>query len=138
MVDPALVVFACVHSAERSQMAAALFNDEADPARARAVSAGTNPASAVHPVVIDAMREVGIDLAASRPQRLDLALAERAHLLITMGCGDACPYVPGLATLDWPLDDPKHLPLPEVRRVRDDIHRRVRELVADHHWRVGR
>jgi arsenate reductase len=132
---PALVVFACVHNAGRSQMAAALFNLEAAPDRAHAESAGTNPGPRVHPVVADAMRELDVDLTDRQPQRLTTELAEQASLLVTMGCGDACPYVPGLETDDWPLQDPKDQPLDEVRRIRDDIRQRVRDLVAARGWR---
>jgi arsenate reductase len=115
-------------------MSAALFNLEADPARARAISAGTNPGPHVHPVVVDAMRELGVDLADRQPQRLTTELASDASLLVTMGCGDACPYVPGLEIIDWPLEDPKHLPLNEVRGIRDDIRARVRDLVVARGW----
>ena len=116
-------------------MAAALFNLEAAPDRAHAESAGTNPGPRVHPVVADAMRELDVDLTDRQPQRLTTELAEQASLLVTMGCGDACPYVPGLETDDWPLQDPKDQPLDEVRRIRDDIRQRVRDLVAARGWR---
>lgn len=124
------VVFACVHNAGRSQMAAAFFNALADPARARAVSAGTQPADRVNPVVVEAMREVGIDVSAAVPQKLTESLARQASLLVTMGCGDECPFVPGLRRDDWPLDDPAGLPLERVRGVREDIRRRVHTLVT--------
>src|SRR5947207_901638 len=101
------VIFACVHNAGRSQMAAAFFSAMADPARAAAISAGTEPGDRVHPEVVDVMRDAGIDLSSKRPQRLTEELARTASLLVTMGCGDACPYVPGLARDDWPLRDPK-------------------------------
>jgi arsenate reductase len=132
---PATVLFACVHNAGRSQMAAAWFTALADPRAARAVSAGTQPGTGVHPVVIEAMREVDIDLTDARPQLLTQALAEQASLLITMGCGEACPYVPGLARLDWELPDPKGQPLDVVRRIRDDIRTRVGTLVEQRGWR---
>ena len=128
------VIFACVHNAGRSQMAAAFFNAVADPARAHAVSAGTAPADRVHPEVVAAMREVGIDLSAARPQRLTEERAASAALLVTMGCGDACPVVPGLRRDDWSLDDPKGRPLEEVRRIRDEIRRRVERLLAAEGW----
>src|SRR5262245_48006194 len=102
-------------------MASAFFNALADPAQARALSAGTQPGERVHPVVVDVMREVGIDLSAARPQRLTTDLARGATILITMGCGDECPVVPGLSRDDWPLDDPKDRPIDEVRAIRDDI-----------------
>jgi arsenate reductase len=129
-----LVIFACVHNAGRSQMAAAWFTQLADPARAVAQSAGTQPGERVHPVVVDVMREVGIDLAAARPQRLTDDLARGAALLVTMGCGDACPHVPGLARDDWPLTDPKGRPIDEVRRIRDDIRGRVQALLDARGW----
>src|SRR5262245_14816945 len=96
------VIFACVHNAGRSQMAAAFFSQIADPTRAQAISAGTQPGERVHPEVVDVMREVGLDLSASRPQRLTEGLARGASLLVTMGCGDECPYVPGVERDDWP------------------------------------
>jgi arsenate reductase len=124
------VIFACVHNAGRSQMAAAFFNQLADPARARALSAGTIPGDRVHPEVVAVMREEGIDLSDARPQRLTTELAGEAQLLITMGCGDQCPYVPGVRRDDWPLDDPKGQPVERVRGIRDDIRARVEALVV--------
>ncbi len=123
------IIFACVHNAGRSQMAAALFNARA-AGRARAVSAGTEPAGAVHPVVVEVMKELGIDLSGARPQKLTDELAQGATMLITMGCGDACPHVPGLRRDDWPLEDPKGKPLERVREIRDEIGRRVDALLA--------
>src|SRR5262245_4422773 len=105
------VIFACVHNAGRSQIAAAFFTAFADPNRARAISAGTQPAERVHSEVIEAMREVGIDVSGNRPQRLTDELVREASLLVTMGCGEQCPYVPGLRRDDWPLPDPKGRPL---------------------------
>ena len=128
------VLFACVHNAGRSQMAAALFNAMADPARARAASAGTTPGDRVHPAVVDAMLEVGIDLGAVRPQLLTDELARSADLLVTMGCGEACPWIPELERDDWPLDDPKGRAPDEVRRIRDEIRRRVDELLRARGW----
>ena len=125
-----VVLFACVHNAGRSQMAAALFNHLADPARARAISAGTAPGEHVHPVVVDAMREVGVDLSAARPRKLTDDLAREAQVHVTMGCGDACPYVPGARVEDWPLEDPKGQPIETVRSIRDEMARRVRDLIA--------
>lgn len=125
------VIFACVHNAGRSQMAAAFFNAIADPALAHAISAGTQPGVRVHPEVVAAMREVGIDISAAVPQRLTVELAAHADLLITMGCGDACPAVPGLRRDDWPLDDPKGQTIECVRRIRDEIRTRVRALLSD-------
>lgn len=127
------VIFACVHNAGRSQMAAAFFNHLADPAEAVAVSAGTEPALHVHPEVLAVMQEVGIDLSDAKPQKLTEELAREAQLLVTMGCGDQCPYVPGLRRDDWPLRDPKGLPAKEVRQIRDDIRQRVEILLATPH-----
>lgn len=124
------VLFACVHNAGRSQMAAALFNLLADPARARAISAGTQPGDRVHPGVVEAMRELGVDLSSARPRLLTDDLAREADVLITMGCGEACPHVPGLARADWPLPDPKGQPPERVREIRDEIRARVAELVS--------
>jgi len=123
------IIFACVHNAGRSQMAAAFFNQLADRTKAKAISAGTEPASQVHPEVLAAMHEIGIDLTAAKPQKLTQELANDASLLITMGCGDKCPYVSGLRRYDWPLPDPKGRPMDEVRAVRDDIKARVAELI---------
>ena len=123
------VLFACVHNAGRSQMAAAWFNALADPAKARATSAGTDPGSQVHPSVIEAMREAGVDLTGARPQRLTDALARQAQWLITMGCGEQCPVVPGVKREDWPIDDPAAVPTARVREIRDAIRRRVEAFV---------
>ncbi len=123
------VIFACVHNAGRSQMAAAFFNQLADPTKAKAVSAGTEPGTRVHPEVLEVMREVGIDLSQAQPQKLTQELAEGASLLITMGCGDKCPYVPGLRRDDWPFSDPKGRPLDEVRKTRDEVRSRVQALL---------
>ena len=125
------VIFACVHNAGRSQIAAAYFNRLADPARARALSAGTRPLGQIHPEVVKVMQEEGIDLAAVRPQKLTAELAADAELLITMGCGDECPYVPGVRRADWPLEDPKGQPIERVRVIRDVIRAQVRALVLD-------
>lgn len=125
-----VVLFACVHNAGRSQMAAAWLNHLADRNKMRAISAGTQPAEVVHPTVVEAMREVGIDLSAISPQLLTPELAAQVDLLITMGCGDACPVVPGLRRDDWPLPDPKGQPIARVREVRDEIRARVEQLIA--------
>src|SRR5688572_5399286 len=118
-------LFACVHNAGRSQMAAAFFNALADPQQARGISAGTAPGDRVHPEVVAMMREVGIDLSDAKPQKLTTELAAGTGVLVTMGCGDACPYVPGMRIEDWPLEDPKGKPPDVVRRIRDDIRSRV-------------
>ncbi|HEX3703264.1 MAG TPA: arsenate reductase ArsC [Vicinamibacterales bacterium] len=128
------VLFACVHNAGRSQMAAAFFNALADPSKARALSAGTEPGSQVHAEVIAVMAEAGFDLSSARPQRLTADLAARARQLITMGCGDACPVVPGTQREDWPLDDPRGQSLERVRQIRDDIRDRVSALVRREGW----
>src|SRR5689334_13462838 len=111
------VLFACVHNAGRSQMAAAWFNELADRSKAQAVSAGTAPGTRVHPEVLEVMREVGVDLSEQRPQLLSDELARSASLLVTMGCGEACPAVPGLRRDDWPLEDPKGKPIERVREI---------------------
>lgn len=130
-----LVIFACVHNAGRSQMAAAWFNHLVSPGKAHAISAGTSPSAHIHPVVVDAMREVDIDLSSSVPQRLTAELVLDASHLITMGCGDACPVVPPrVRRLDWPLADPKGQPLRRVREIRDDIRLRVLELMQANGW----
>jgi arsenate reductase len=123
------VIFACVHNAGRSQMAAAFFNRLADPTKAHAISVGTDPGERVHPEVRFVMQEVGIDLSHAKPQKLTEELAKDAQLLITMGCGDKCPYVPGLRRADWPFRDPKGLPIEEVRAIRDDIKGHVLDLL---------
>ena len=125
-----IYIFACIHNAGRSQMSAAFFNQLVDSELARAVSAGTHPAEHVHPVVVDAMREEGIDLSDAKPQKLTADLAQDAEMLITMGCGDECPYVPGLRRDDWPLPDPKGQDIGAVRRTRDEIKERVSRLLA--------
>jgi arsenate reductase len=129
------VLFACVHNAGRSQMAAAWFNLFADPARAHAISAGTDPGPHVHPEVVAAMSEVGVDLSGAPTSKLTTQLAERAQMLITMGCGDRCPVVPGLRREDWPLEDPKDQPVARVREIRDEIRRRVEILLEREGWR---
>lgn len=125
------VIFACVHNAGRSQMAAAFFNHLADPHKASATSAGTEPGERVHPEVQAVMSEIGIDLSTAKPRKLTEELAKDAQLLITMGCGDKCPYVPGLRRDDWPLCDPKGLPVDEVRAIRDEIRVRVDALLTN-------
>jgi len=132
------VIFACVHNAGRSQMAAAFFNQLADPSKAIAVSAGTDPGLRVHPEVLTAMQEVGIDLSSAKPQKLTEELARDARLLITMGCGDKCPYVPGLRRDDWPLRDPKGQPVDEVRAIRDEIKGRVKLLLDQENMEANR
>jgi arsenate reductase len=122
-------LFACVHNAGRSQMAAAFFNALADPTRASAISAGTRPGAHVHPEVVEVMREVGIDLTGARPRRLTPELAADAALLVTMGCGETCPNVPGLRTEDWPIPDPKGAGVERAREIRELVRTRVQALI---------
>jgi len=124
------VLFVCLHNAGRSQMSEALFS-RAAAGRHEARSAGTEPAQQVHPEVVEAMREVGIDLSDRTPHLLERGDAEWADLVVTMGCGDSCPYIPGKRYLDWDLEDPSGRPLEEVRATRDEIERRVSSLVEE-------
>ena len=128
----ATALFVCLHNAGRSQMSAALFEQAAD-GRHHALSAGSqaDPAGHVHPQVVDVMREIGIDLSERCPQRLSVELAGQADVVVTMGCGDACPYIPGKRYLDWDVPDPKGRPIAHVRRLRDDIATRVQRLLDD-------
>jgi len=129
------VLFACVHNAGRSQIAAALFNTYANPRKARAISAGTHPAERVHPEAVTAMQARGIDLSAKTPQRLTPELASTANWLITMGCGDECPVVPGTHRDDWPIQDPKGQAPSVVDGVIHDVDTRVRRLIDEQGWR---
>lgn len=128
------VLFACVQNAGRSQIAAAFFNQLADPEKARALSGGTAPARAVHPEVIEVMREAGLDLANQVPHSLDAAISQTPQVLITMGCGEVCPVVPGARTLDWPVPDPHGKPLDQVRAIREEIRARVVALLRERDW----
>jgi arsenate reductase len=128
------VLFACIHNAGRSQMAAAWFNALADASLASALSAGTAPGPRVHPEVLEAMNEVGIDLSGATPVLLTRDLAASATLLVTMGCGEACPVVPGLRRADWPLEDPKGKDMAVVRTIRDEIRQRVKTLIDLEGW----
>ena len=128
------ILFACVHNAGRSQMAAALFNQLADPSLAQAISAGTEPATHIHPEVLSVMREMGIELDGVTPRFLSADLASQANILVTMGCGESCPVVPGAKREDWELPDPKGQPLERVRQIRDEIRRRVHEMVKANGW----
>jgi len=128
------VVFACVQNAGRSQMAAAFFNNEADRAKAVAISAGTAPGPRVHPEVVEVMREAGIDLSNARPRAFTPEIADEVTLLVTMGCGDTCPVAPGTETIDWPLPDPHGQPIARVREIRDAIRDRVRGLLRERGW----
>jgi arsenate reductase (thioredoxin) len=124
------VLFVCRQNAGRSQMSQALF-ERAAGGRHRALSAGTSPAAHVHPEVVEVMRELGVDLSARIPQVLTRELAQEADLVVTMGCGDECPFIPGKRYIDWDLADPSGRPLGEVRAIRDDIADRVRALVDE-------
>src|SRR5436309_15322715 len=124
------VLFVCLHNAGRSQMSQALFERRV-AGRHAAESAGTTPAERVHPEVVTVMRELGVDLSDRSPQRLTREMAERSDVVVTMGCGDECPYIPGRRYIDWDLRDPKGLPLEVVREIRDEIQRRVGDLVAE-------
>jgi len=132
---PAVVLFACVQNAGRSQMAAAFFNALADPRKAHAISAGTAPAARVHPEVVTVLREAGIDVSANLPQPLTEDVARGARVLVTMGCGETCPYVPGLRRVEWDIADPKGQPPDRVRAIRDDIRTRVEQLLGAEQWR---
>ena len=124
------VLFVCLQNAGRSQMSQALFERAAN-GRHAALSAGTTPADQVHPEVVEVMRELGIDLADRQPQLLTRELAAQADVVVTMGCGDACPYIPGTRYIDWELPDPKDRPIDEVRSTRDEIAKRVDALIAE-------
>ncbi len=128
-----MVIFACVHNSGRSQMAAAFYNQIAGGG---ATSAGTQPGTRVHPEVVEAMKEVGIDLSEAKPRLLTNELARDAHLLITLGCGEACPYLPELKRMDWPMPDPKNKSLEEVRAIRDEIKRRVVLLINSEQFKT--
>jgi arsenate reductase (thioredoxin) len=128
------ILFACIHNAGRSQMAAAWFNRLADASKAHAISAGTDPGPRVHPEVVAAMGEVGVDLTGAPTTRLTDDIAQQANVLVTMGCGDRCPYVPGAIREDWPLEDPKGKSIETVRHIRDDIRDRVRALIEREGW----
>jgi len=128
------VVFACVHNAGRSQMAAAFFNALADPEKARAISAGTRPAARVHPEVIEVMREAGVDLSGAVPALLTKERAQGAALLVTMGCGEECPVLPGVRVEDWPLEDPKGKAPERVREIRDAIRGRIVRMLQESGW----
>jgi protein-tyrosine-phosphatase len=124
------VLFVCLHNAGRSQMSQALF-ERAVNGRHTAISAGTTPADRIHWEVIEVMRELGIDVADHKPQLLTRELAEQADVVVTMGCGDQCPFIPGKRYLDWDLPDPKGRPVDEVRATRDEIANRVESLLAE-------
>ena len=128
------VIFACIHNAGRSQIAAAFFN-QLVASKVKGISAGTQPADQVHPEVLAVMNEVEIDLSNTKPTLLTEELAKGATLLVTMGCGENCPYIPGLEVLDWQLPDPKGKTLDEVRKTRDKIKELIQELIEKKNWR---
>jgi arsenate reductase len=123
-------IFACIHNAGRSQIASAFFNLYAAKG-CRAISAGTMPAEGVHPEVFEVMREIGIDLSGAKPQKLSDELARQADVLVTMGCGETCPFIPGLRIIDWSIADPKGQPLEQVRQIRDQIQEHVKALIKE-------
>ncbi len=123
-----------MHSAGRSQMAAAFFNQLTDPSQFRATSAGTEPAAKVHPEVLTVMNEIGVDLSLAKPTLLTQELAKDARMIVTMGCGENCPYVPGVQIIDWSLTDPKGQGLEQVRLIRDEIKRLVVDLLREKGW----
>jgi protein-tyrosine-phosphatase len=127
---PPTVLFVCVHNAGRSQMAAALLGHHGGD-HVRVLSAGSAPAESINPAVVTVMREMGIDLADAQPKRLSDVAVESSDVVVTMGCGDACPVFPGKRYLDWELDDPAGRPVDEVRVIRDEIDARVRALLAE-------
>lgn len=129
------VIFACIHNAGRSQMAAAYFNLLANPAKAAAISAGTDPGPRAHPEVVTAMGELGVDLSKAKPQKLTDEMARGADLLVTMGCGEQCPAVTGIRRDDWPLEDPKGKPVERVREIRDEVRARIERLLDQEGWR---
>ncbi len=133
-MGPVKVVFACIRNSGRSPMAGAFFNRVADPSLAYAVSAGTDPGSKVHPEVVAAMKEIGFDLTRERPRILTDEIAYRAAWIITMGCGESCPVVPGAQRDDWPIQDPHEQELATVRRIRDEVRARVQAFVDAHAW----
>ena len=132
---PNTVIFACVHNAGRSQMAAAFFNALADPQKASALSAGTQPADRPHPEVVEALKEVGLDISDAVPRLLDEAMAGSAQWLVTMGCGEQCPVVPGLKRADWPINDPKGEGVERVREIRDELRNRVQAFLDEQGWK---
>lgn len=132
---PNTVIFACVHNAGRSQMAAAFFNALAGPQKASALSAGTQPADRPHPEVVEALKEVGIDISDAVPRLLDEAMAGSAQWLVTMGCGEQCPVVPGLKRADWPINDPKGEGVERVREIRDELRNRVQAFLDEQGWK---
>jgi arsenate reductase len=131
-----IVAFACIHNAGLSQMAAAFFDQFAGASHARATSGGPHPRRRIYPVVEEAMREVGVDLSGARPRYLSHEVAESAQVLVAIDCGAECPFVPGLRRIEWSFDDPKDQPLEIVRRIRDEVVERVRQLIDSEGWKT--
>lgn len=128
------IMFACVHNAGRSQMAAAFFNTHATRDGVKGISAGTNPASEVHDVVREIMLEKKIDLSHIKPVKLTPELAKTCSTIVTMGCGETCPYVPGVNIIDWKITDPKNKPIDEAREIRDEIEKKIKEFIAENNY----
>ncbi|KAF9198761.1 hypothetical protein BGZ49_000326 [Haplosporangium sp. Z 27] len=128
------ILFACIHNAGRSQMAAAFFNKHSTQKEIKGISAGTNPASEVHEVVREIMLEVGIDLSQIKPVKLTPELAQTVSTIVTMGCGETCPYVPGVKIIDWQVTDPKNKPIDEAREIRDEIENRVKTFIKENNY----
>lgn len=128
-MDTTNVMFACVHNAGRSQMAAAFFNKHISKPNVKGLSAGTNPADHVHGVVVEAMKEVGIDLTNVKPIKLTEELAKQVNIIVTMGCGESCPYVPGVKIIDWQIPDPKNQSIEDVRKIRNFIESKIKDFV---------
>jgi protein-tyrosine-phosphatase len=128
------IMFACIHNAGRSQMAAAFFNKHKTNPTIKGISAGTNPATEVHPVVREIMMEVGIDLANITPVKLTTELAHTVSTIVTMGCGETCPIVPGVKIIDWAITDPKNKPVEEARVIRDEIEQRIKDFIAENNY----
>ncbi|KAG0277777.1 hypothetical protein BGZ95_005361 [Linnemannia exigua] len=128
------IMFACIHNAGRSQMAAAFFNKHKTNPSIKGISAGTNPATEVHPVVREIMLEVGIDLTNITPVKLTTELAQTVSTIVTMGCGETCPFVPGVKIVDWAVTDPKNKPVEEARVIRDEIEQRIKGFVAENKY----
>ncbi|KAF9284820.1 hypothetical protein BGZ68_004365 [Mortierella alpina] len=128
------IMFACVHNAGRSQMAAAFFNMHKTQESIKGISAGTNPASEVHGVVREIMLEKGVDLSSITPVKLTPELAQTCSTIITMGCGETCPYVPGVKIIDWKITDPKNASQDEARKIRDEIETRIKVFIAENNY----
>ncbi|KAF8976355.1 hypothetical protein BGZ46_008330 [Entomortierella lignicola] len=129
-----VILFACIHNAGRSQMAAAFFNKHSTQKGIKGISAGTNPASEVHKVVREIMLEVGIDLSQIKPVKLTPELAQTVTTIVTMGCGETCPHVPGVKVIDWQITDPKNKPIDEAREIRDEIEKKIKMFIKENNY----